>query len=134
MIRVVLDTNLLVSAMLSRNGNEAIVRRMAIAGQLLACVSAAMLDEYERVLRRPLFHLPKASVDELLAYLRSDSFLVVPEIKVQASADEPDNRFLECAEAAEAEFLVTGNKRHFPHKWKRTKIVNARELLLEAVF
>jgi predicted nucleic acid-binding protein len=44
---------------------------------------------------------------------------------------EPDNRFLECAELAGAEFLVTGNKRHFPIDWKPSKIVNAREFITE---
>jgi predicted nucleic acid-binding protein len=48
---------------------------------------------------------------------------------VTACRDEPDNRFLECAEAAGAEFLVTGNKRHFPQRWKTTRVANAREVL-----
>jgi uncharacterized protein len=36
---------------------------------------------------------------------------------------------LECAEAGEADFLVTGNKRHFPAHWGKTRVVNARELI-----
>jgi predicted nucleic acid-binding protein len=40
-----------------------------------------------------------------------------------------DNRFLECAESAGADFLVTGNRRHFPKVWKTARIVNAREFL-----
>jgi predicted nucleic acid-binding protein len=49
------------------------------------------------------------------------------------SPDERDNRFLECAESAGADFLVTGNRRHFPKVWKTTRIVSTRELV-EAVF
>ena len=45
----------------------------------------------------------------------------------------PNNRFLECAETINAEFLITGNKRHFPEVWKGTKIVNAREFLEQVV-
>ena len=134
MIRVVLDTNVLVSGMLSRHGNEALVLRMTRSGILLACVSAAILDEYGLVLRRPAFRLPQSSIDEFLLYLRTEAILVAPCVGVTASPHESDNRFLECAEAAGADFLVTGNKRHFPKNWKETKIVNARELLLEAVF
>jgi predicted nucleic acid-binding protein len=44
------------------------------------------------------------------------------------SPDEQNNRVLECAEAAAADFLITGNKRHFPKRWKATQILNAREL------
>ncbi|MBV9037914.1 MAG: hypothetical protein JO182_25715 [Acidobacteriaceae bacterium] len=43
------------------------------------------------------------------------------------SPHEADNRFLECVEAAQADFLITGNKRHFPAEWEGTRIVNARE-------
>jgi predicted nucleic acid-binding protein len=46
-----------------------------------------------------------------------------------ASPDEADNRFLECTEAGGADFLVTGNKKHFPKRWKTTEVVNTRELL-----
>ena len=49
--------------------------------------------------------------------------------RLSACPDGDDNRFLECAAAAEADYLVTGNKRHFPMQWKKTRIVNARELL-----
>jgi predicted nucleic acid-binding protein len=45
------------------------------------------------------------------------------------SPDPDDNKFLECAQAAGADYLVTGNKRHFPKRWGKTKVVNARELL-----
>jgi predicted nucleic acid-binding protein len=45
---------------------------------------------------------------------------------VSAATDEDDNRFLECAAAAGAEYLVTGNLRHYPAEWARTQVVNAR--------
>ena len=77
-------------------------------------------------MRRPVFRLPPSSLDQLFEYLRLDALPVAPKIAVTASPHEANNRFLECAEAAGAEYLVTGNK------WKGTKIVNARELLLEA--
>jgi predicted nucleic acid-binding protein len=48
---------------------------------------------------------------------------------VTSSSDESDNRFLECAEAAQADYLVSGNTRHFPKKWKQTSIVTPRQLI-----
>ena len=55
--------------------------------------------------------------------------MVTPRERVSLSPDDDDNRLLECAAAAGAAFLVTGNKAHFPTEWQKTKIVNARNLL-----
>ena len=80
---------------------------------------------------KPYPHLKfdPTEITHFLECLSSASALFDPTHTVSASPDEPDNRFLECAEAAGADFLVTGNKRHFPKRWKRTEVVNARELL-----
>lgn len=55
--------------------------------------------------------------------------MVNPRREVTAARDPDDNRFLECAEAGRADYLVTGNKRHFPKKWRQTLVVNASELI-----
>jgi predicted nucleic acid-binding protein len=57
------------------------------------------------------------------------STMIAPATTLAVSPDETDNRFLECAEAAGVDFLVTGNRRHFPNVWKTTRIVCARELV-----
>src|SRR5258706_15353862 len=90
-------------------------------------VSPPMLDEYRRVLARPELKLHPAQVAELLALIDSRSHLVTPAPPVAACSDPDDNIFLECAEAARADYLVTGNKRHYPKFWKSTKVINARE-------
>jgi predicted nucleic acid-binding protein len=43
--------------------------------------------------------------------------------------DPDDNIFLECADAAKADYLVTGNHRHFPRFWKKTKVITPREFI-----
>jgi putative PIN family toxin of toxin-antitoxin system len=133
MTAIVLDTNVMVSAMLAPRGNEAVVLRLALAGEFLICVSPELLAEYEDVLRRPRLGIPSTAVQSLLSELRSKGKLVHPKTVVHASPDEEDNRFLECAEAARALYLVTGNKRHFPKAWKQTRVVNARELIEETI-
>jgi uncharacterized protein len=45
------------------------------------------------------------------------------------TSDPEDNIFLECADAARADYLVTGNVRHFPRFWKKTKVITSREFL-----
>jgi len=93
------------------------------------CVSITVLDEYEWVLRYPKLKFVPKEVIAFLARLRVSSELVTPARSISESRDEPDNRFLECAEAASADYLVAANKRHFPKRWKTTVVVNARELL-----
>ena len=130
---VVLDTNILVSAHLSPFGLEYRVFNLALDRRLLLLVSVPILLEYETVLRRPKFPILPGKVTESLAQIRQNSTLIVPTSALSVSPDERDNRFLECAESAGADYLVTGNRRHFPAVWKKTQILSARELV-ESVF
>ena|ERR1700728_1363288 len=129
MIRDVLDTNVLVSALLTPEGTEAAVLSRIIEGKLIWCVSEAVLAEYAAVLERPKFkHIDPSKIDAAFAVAHTGEMSIITR-KVTRSPDEPDNRFLECAEAARVDFLITGNKRHFPKRWKTTEIVNARDFL-----
>ena len=127
MIGVVLDTNVVVSALLNDEGTEATVLDLALTGELRLFASEAVLEEYEATLSRPKFAISSEHVQELMAALRTVAVIVAPGKTLAVSGHKPDNRFIECADAAQAEFLVTGNKRHFPAEWKTTRIVNSRE-------
>jgi|SRR5579863_5413437 len=126
---VVIDTNVIVSAHLSSFGLAHRIFDLAIDRRLRLFVSTPILEEYELVLRRPKFPILPARVDESLGLIRGCATLVEPTFTLDVSHDEPDNRFLECAEAAAANFLVTGNLRHFPRAWRTTRIVTCRELV-----
>jgi len=128
-IRVVLDTNVVISAHLNSEGYERSVLDLALSGKLRMFVSQAILREYESVLLRPKFRLNPRIVSRSLRLLRAAARAVTPYGQLNVARDAGDNRFLECAEAAKADYLVTGNKRHFPKQWRQTLIVNARELL-----
>jgi putative PIN family toxin of toxin-antitoxin system len=127
--RVVLDTNVVVSALLKPGSLEDQVLRLGLAGRLRLCLSAETLAEYARVLPRPKFKLQPGELKQALARLRAASAMFSPVRTIGVSKDEPDNRFLECAEAAGATYLVTGNIKHFPKQYKDTQIVSARRLL-----
>lgn len=129
MIGLVLDTNVLVSANLNAEGLEALVVSLALNRKVRLFVSEPILIEYERVLLYPRLKFNPQEVSAFMVLLRRASILTKPTHTVRESTDEADNRFLECAETAAADFLVTGNKRHFPKRWKKTQVVNARELL-----
>jgi putative PIN family toxin of toxin-antitoxin system len=128
-IRVVLDTNVVVSAHLNDEGYERHVLDLVLARRLQLAVSEAILAEYEGVLRRPKLAIAAKQVARSMRLLRSVARMVRPQRALAITRDPSDNRFLECAEAARADYLVTGNKRHFPKNWRQTLVVNARELV-----
>ena len=126
---VVLDTNVVVSATLKPQGREALILTLALEGELRLLVSEPILWEYERVLPREKFRVDAARLSALLELIRKAGHWLHPVRDLSEASDPSDNRFLECAEAGEADYLVTGNRRHFPKRWGRTQVVNARGLL-----
>ena len=128
-MRVVIDTNVLVSACWTPSGLEAQVASLAISGAITACVSPEILAEYRDVLSRPKLASVSDRACELLAALERAALSVEPAARVGASIDDDDNRFLECAESAGAQYLITGNLRHYPANHAVTDIVNARGFL-----
>lgn len=129
MIRVVIDTNIVVSALLQRESLPAAVLMLALSGRIQLCVSDSVFAEYDEVIRRPRLKLSRDVIEGALQSIRKLSQWVKPNFRVVACADADDNVFLECAQAAEADYLVTGNRRHFPERWQKTKVIGARELI-----
>lgn len=130
MIRTVLDTNVLVSAMLSPFGNEAQVLDAVRNGSIVPCLSRAILAEYGAVLSRPKFGFPQDEILGLIGLLQAKGLLFEPKPATGASPDPGDDDFIACALAADAEFIVTGNKRDFPaDSCRPARVVSARELI-----
>jgi putative PIN family toxin of toxin-antitoxin system len=130
MIRVVLDTNILISALLSPQGPPAQVFPMTILEpDTQLCVSGDIYAEYEEVIRRPRFNRSDSEINATLRTIREKGLWVRPTEKVRACSDPDDDVFLECAQAAGAHYLVTGNVKHFPAGWADTRIVTARQFL-----
>jgi len=133
MIRVVIDTNVVVSANLVDEGPSAAILSLAIDKKIRMFVSAPVLAEYEEVLRRPRLKFTPQRIEDSLADIRASAELVQPTRTIdEIQMDEPDNRFLECADAAGAEYIITGNIKHFPRVFENIKIVTP-QLFLELV-
>src|SRR5271165_6362182 len=111
---VVLDTNIVVSACLTPEGAPATIVELALLGAFTLCLSPAVLAEYREVLAREKFSRQQQRIHVLLEGLEDVGLAVTPDRTLAISPDEEDNRLLECAQAAGANFLVTGNPRHFP--------------------
>jgi putative PIN family toxin of toxin-antitoxin system len=124
----VYDTNVVVSAALYADSLPASLVSFAIAGEVRLFLSPPILEEYTEVLKRPKFQFDTRKVNRLLRDITHAAIMVTPERRISASPDESDNRFLECAHASGADYLVTGNKRHFPFPaYEGTAIVSPAE-------
>ncbi|MGB7846733.1 MAG: putative toxin-antitoxin system toxin component, PIN family [Candidatus Acidiferrum sp.] len=128
-LRLVIDTNVLVSAALKPAGLQRTVFLIAISKPARLYVSQPILEEYNKVLARPELRIRKGLRLQLLQLIKNHSHTVVPARPLEASTDPDDNIFLECADAARADYLVTGNPKHFPRFWKKTKVVTPREFV-----
>ena len=128
-LRLVIDTNIVVSAALKADGLQRTVLLLAMTKPARLCVSSLILAEYRLVLARGELGIRKGLRQQLLSLIGRKSCLVKPVVRLGITADPDDNRFIECSEAARADYLVTGNPRHFPAYWKCTKIITSRQLI-----
>ena len=126
-LRLVLDTNVLVSVALKPQGLERTAFLLAISRPARLYISRSILEEYAEVLARPELKIRKGLRQRLLQLIRNRSYRVAPQVHLEVAGDADDNKFLECADAARADYLITGNQKHYPKFWKRTKIVSSRE-------
>lgn len=134
MFKVILDTNVLVSALLKENSLPAFIVALIRKKKIRLCISKEIVEEYEEVLKREKFHGIKSEVAPLLTSLRKGSILVEPKGKINDAVDPDDNNFLECAMEAKADFLITGNKKHFPHRsFHHTHIVSPKDFIDDAL-
>jgi len=93
-------------------------------------LSKEIFEEYEEILSRSKFHKIKSEVPLLLKSLRKEALLVKPKIEVTEATDHEDNKFLECSLEAKADFLITGNQKHFLSKsFHKTCIISPRDFI-----
>jgi putative PIN family toxin of toxin-antitoxin system len=128
MIKVVIDTSVLISGVLSEHGAPAAVLALIRDGGITWYVSPAIIEEYKEVMARSKFSFDPGRLQRVLRSL-DHAALVVPTETRTESSHESDNRFYECAYAAQADYIVTGNLKHFTKDLPPTRIVNARQLL-----
>ncbi len=113
-MRVVLDTNVLVSAFLNPHGAPARILQKALDGEMTLLLDARILAEYVGVLARAKFQIPEVPRRQVLECLILQGEAVLPAPLEAALPDPDDLPFLEAALGGRADALVTGNQRHFP--------------------
>lgn len=128
-LRLVLDTNVLVSAALKPDSLPRTVVVLALTKPARLYVTPEILAEYRGVILRPELEIPRGRRRQFAEFIRKRAYLVKPSRIPEITSDPDDLKFLQCADAARADYLITGNTRHFPAFWKKTKIITPREFL-----
>ena len=125
MIKVVIDTNVIISALLNPDRTPALIISLILDGQLKICLSDAIFKEYREVLGRPKFSkMDRGAIRQLFSLFKKIGLWVDPVEKIDLIKTDPDdNIFLECAQEACADFIVTGNIKHFPKTTFKTALI-----------
>lgn len=131
MQKLIIDTNVLVSALIQRSYPFLIVRECVFNDKAEVCVSEAILEEYIEVLQRPKFlKYPDfvLQAEKLIADIKNRAKMYAPLIDLKLIKDAKDNRFMELAHVSNADYLITGNTNDFTlKKYFDTQIVSPKD-------
>jgi putative PIN family toxin of toxin-antitoxin system len=119
-MKIVLDTNIVVSGLLQSQGNPGQVLPLVLSGAIQVCHDECILAEYAEVLARPRFKFDPKRVHEVLNKIEADGLAIDAGKETDLDLPNPDDEaFLEVALAASADFLVTGNLADYPPDKRR---------------
>jgi len=113
MVHVVLDTNILVSALWSKDGNPAKIAHFIPDGKIVPFFCGEILNEYNVVLSRPKFGFPQDQINALLDNIKKHGKSCNVSKSAVPFTDENDRIFYDVARESKS-ILVTGNIKHFP--------------------
>ena len=131
MRRIVLDTNCLLQSLPSKSPYHKVWTEV-LCGKICLCVNTEILDEYEEILSQKINSEVATNVVEAIARLHTT---IYQEIYVHFSLihdDEDDNKFVDCAVASSAEYIVTNDKHYNILKelpWPKISVVNIKEFM-----
>ncbi|MEK6792286.1 MAG: putative toxin-antitoxin system toxin component, PIN family [Nanoarchaeota archaeon] len=132
MFKVVLDTNVLISATI-RKGNQFRLLELGRLNQIQIIISPQILEEVKEVLNRPKFSLSQNEIEEALNEIKDITHLVEPSEKVDIVKEDPDdNMIIECAIAGKADYIISGDDDLLELKeYKGIKIRNSQSFIQE---
>ena len=132
MQKVVMDTNIFVSGLLDSNSYSHCLIELFLEGKFTLLVTRPILSELREILtRRPLARLANRKVGDFLSVLEKRAKRVFPQERLRVVKDDPeDDKFLECALAGRADFIVSGDRHLLDlKKFKGIEILNSRKAL-----
>jgi putative PIN family toxin of toxin-antitoxin system len=134
-MRIVLDTNVLISGMLNPSGPPGRIVDFLRTDVLQLVIDDRILAEYEDVIRRDYFlrYFSKSDMEDIIEYLSKNSHYSSSSVVIHDMPDEGDTPFLEMAITEEAP-LITGNLKHYPGKLRKGCIVLSPAHFLKKYF
>lgn len=126
----VLDTNVVVSGLLKSVGPPAAVLDLGFAKQFRWFISEPIWTEYGTVLARKRLGINPRRRDDFLADLRNVAVFVTSTRRLRECTDANDDKVLECALGARADYVVTGNTRHYPARFQDIRVIPPRQFLI----
>lgn len=139
--KIVLDTNVIISGLISTNGYPAIVLNFISGNPELfdILLTDEILAEYDMALKRPRFGFKIAAVESVLEFFLDEGILLTISkpgaeaiLKLYSSIDQGDDKFIVCAVEGKADFLITGNIRHFKSlQLTKTKVISPKDFFTQ---
>lgn len=128
MIYVVIDTNVIVSALITKNPNAATTRvlELALMGEIVPLYDQDVLDEYLEVLTRKKFKLKEDSIQYIIKSITINGIDTLRTSFLEDMPDEDDRVFYELSLSEPDSLLITGNSKHFP---RTPRVVSPSEFL-----
>ena len=124
MTTVVLDTNVLVSALFNPHGPSSQILNLILSNTIMVCLDERIRYEYREVLLRDKFGFDPKAVDDLIDFFDQEGLYITATPFAWQWPDHADAKFLEVAVAAQAGYLITGNLKHYPaNTIKHLKII-----------
>ncbi|TAL37837.1 MAG: putative toxin-antitoxin system toxin component, PIN family [Spirochaetes bacterium] len=126
-MKIVLDTNVLVAGALNPRGTPANILNLILNEEVTLCYDDRIINEYRRVLKRDKFTLDPGAVDILVIHIEDRGERTDAKPLAVAINDPDDVMFYEVLKSSGADFLVTGNTKHF-------KQIKDKRIVTPAVF
>ena len=128
MIYVVIDTNVIVSALITKNPNAATTRvlELALMGEIVPLYDQDVLDEYLEVLTRKKFKLKETPIQYIIKTITINGIDTLRTSFLEDMPDEDDRVFYELSLSEPDSLLITGNSKHFP---RTPRVVSPSEFL-----
>jgi putative PIN family toxin of toxin-antitoxin system len=123
-MKIVLDTNIIVSAFLNPKGIPGEIVSMVLSKKMEICYDNKILAEYTEVLIRSKFDFEKELVNDFLKFIKAHGEYVLAEPQKIIFTDEDDKKFYDVLKSSDASYIITGNKKHYP---KEKNILSPRE-------
>ena len=115
-MKIVLDTNIIVSAFLNPRGLPAEIIALVVTKKVVVCYDNKILSEYTEVLTRAKFGFNAELVHDFLEFIKNNGEYIVAEVQKIQFNDEDDKKFYDVYKSSEAEYIVTGNIKHYPQE------------------